>query len=328
LVDGVSGVDVAAVLLDVTPETRRQPPSTWRPSAPEPAPVALVRGLSRRAGDLVAVAGGASAALVHPSRLAANARRIAEVVTSLRTDGLAPRSSLNVPTGTGRRLAWVRTHLADVKAAGADTGATANDVVLTAVAGGVRTALLARGEVVAHEQTISVLVPVSVRRPDERGSLGNRVSALVLPLPIGLGDPAARLDATMNTMRRLKAEHGAEASETLVGALDLLPPVAIRLLAPVVHRQPLINLVVTNVPGSAAPLYMLGARMLEVFPIVPLVGNLSVGVAVLSYDGALNLGLTADTATCADLDVLIGGIERCFRDLGAMSAVPAPVSAP
>lgn len=322
LVDGVSGVDVAAVLLDIERETTTSSPAPFEPARPDPAAVVALRAARQRALDLGAVAATAGATMLHPTRLAAAARSARDVAVGLLDDGVAPPSSLNVATGRRRRFAWVRGDLAAVKAAGAGFGATANDVLLAAVTAGLRHALLARGEAVAHDAVLRALVPVSVRRPDERGALGNRVSGLVVPLPIGLGDPAERLRTIAATTARLKAGHGADAAETLLGIADLLPPVAIRLLAPLVQRQPFFNLVVTNVPGPGFPLYMHGARMLEAFPIVPLVGNQSVGVAVLSYDGALNIGLTADAAACPDLDVVVDGIEHGLREVGAEPLVP------
>jgi WS/DGAT/MGAT family acyltransferase len=190
-------------------------------------------------------------------------------------------------------------------------------VLLTAVAGGLRAALLSRGEVIDPETSVQVLVPVSVRRADERGTLGNKVAGLVVSLPVGISDPGERLVAVAAETARHKASPEASATASFVGAIDRIPPAVVRWIAPVVHHQPLINLVVTNVPGPDVPLYMLGARMLEAFPIVPLVGNLSVGVAILSYAGALNLGLIADETTCPDLDVLVDGIEHSLHGLCA-----------
>jgi WS/DGAT/MGAT family acyltransferase len=324
LVDGVSGVDIAAVLLDLSPEVDVPPASTWVPAPPPTAPVAALDAVRHQLHGLAGVTARTGSMLVHPTQWARSARTIADVVTTLVNEGVAPRSSLNQKIGTTRRLGWIRADLAAVKAAGADLGATANDVVLTAVAAGLRHVLLARGEAVAHDAVLKVLVPVSVRGAHEHGALGNRVSGLVVPLPIGLGDPDERLRSIVSTMARLKAEHGADAAQALLGAADLLPPAAIRLISPVVHRQPFFNLVVTNVPGPNLPLYMLGARMLEAFPIVPLTGDTCLGVAVLSYDGALNIGLIADVTTCPDLEIVVEGIEHGLREVGAVAApIPA-----
>jgi WS/DGAT/MGAT family acyltransferase len=323
LVDGVSGVDIAAVLLGTNPEPSPPTPRPWSPAPPETLTERAVGAIRDEAGDWTGVVSGAASTLVHPSMLRSAARTVADIASTLAADGLARRSSLNEPSGGGaRRLAWIRSRLDQVKEAGARAGATANDVVLAAVAGGIRAALIARGEAVEPDATLHVLVPVSIRRADEHGSLGNRVTGLVVPLPIGVVDPTERLTAIAAETARHKAGPEAGATAALVGAIDHLPPPLVRWIAPVVHHQPLINLVVTNVPGPDVPLYLLGSRMLEAFPIVPLVGNLSVGVAILSYAGALNLGLTADETTCPDLDVLVDGIEHSLHVLcaGACSA--------
>jgi WS/DGAT/MGAT family acyltransferase len=323
LVDGVAGVDVAAVMLGTSPEVEIPRPSAWTPAPPAPDAVRAATGLRDQLLDWVEVAAGAGATLAHPATLADRVRAMADVASTLAADGLAPHSSFNRPTGVTRRLAWVRARLEQVKAAGARAGGTANDVVLAAVAGGVRATLLHRGEAVAHDAVLKILVPVSIRRADEHGVLGNRVSGLVVPLPIGLGDPGQRLAAIAAETTRRKSGHDTTATVTALDAADRLPPALLRWIAPVVHHQPLVNLVVTNVPGPGVPLYLMGARMLEAFPIVPLVGNLSVGVAVLSYDGALTIGVTADEATCPDLDVLVDGIERSLHALCATDRTTA-----
>jgi hypothetical protein len=104
-----------------------------------------------------------------------------------------------------------------------------------------------------------------------------------------------------------------------------LPPAAVSAASHFVHHQPFVNLVVTNVPGPDVPLYLLGARMLEVIPLVPLGGNLSVGVAAISYNGLFTIGVLADPAACPDADVLTAGIERCFAEL-LSSGRPEPLT--
>jgi WS/DGAT/MGAT family acyltransferase len=319
MVDGISGVDVAAVLLDASPDAAVPVGHAWTPAPPGTAPALAVDGLRANAREWAGVVSGAASTLVHPSMLGSAARRLGDVAGTLVADGLAPRSSLNESTGPDRQLAWVRARLDQVRAAGADRGATANDVLLAAVAGGVRHLLIARGEPVDEHTALHVLVPVSIRSADQRGMLGNRVTGLVVRLPIGIADPGQRLDAVAAETARHKAGSEGRATTTLLDALDHVPAALVRWIAPVVHHQPLVNLVVTNVPGPDLPLYLLGARMLEAFPIVPLVGNLSVGVAVLSYAGALNVGLTADRATCPDLGVLVEGIETSLHRLCAGS---------
>jgi WS/DGAT/MGAT family acyltransferase len=188
-------------------------------------------------------------------------------------------------------------------------------VVLTAVTGGLRALLLGRGDELPSDLELKALVPVSLRSVDQRGSLGNRVGGLVFPLPVGMGDPTTRLRAVVSAGRHLKASGEATASQTLLDAADVLPAPAIGAATRLLDHQRLINLVVTNVPGPDGPLYVLGARLLEAVPMVPLAGNLTLGVAVLSYCGQVTLGITADTATCPDVDVFTRGVERSLDTL-------------
>ncbi len=318
MVDGVSGIDISLVLLDSAADTPPSEPEEWTPVAP-PSAVSLVSDALR---DLVmaplSVAAQAAESLLRPGDVA---RRTADIVSALRTaaDGgiLAPRTSLNVPIGSRRRLSLLRYRLADVKGAGSSAGATVNDVVLTAVAGGLRALFVARGETVPSTQSVRALVPVSLRDPTETIALGNRVGALLTPIPVGIGDPVERLSRVSATTKSLKASTEAETTDVLLRATDVLPPCVAGVIQRTVHRQPLVNLVVTNVPGPRSPLYALGARMLEVYPLVPLGGNMSLEVAILSYDGALTLGITSDPETCPDVDVFVEGMDQCFAILGA-----------
>jgi hypothetical protein len=171
--------------------------------------------------------------------------------------------------------------------------------------------------VIDHDDVLKVLVPVSLRGDGEHGSLGNRVGALLLPLPIGLGDPVERLEVIAVTTKRLKAQGEATAVDGLLTAAGYLPPALDGPIARLTDRQPFVNVVVTNVPGPPVPLYCRGARMLDAFPVVPLGGNLPLGVAILSYDGALNVSVTADGAAFPDLDIVRRGIEDGFIAVGA-----------
>lgn len=318
LVDGVSGVDVALLLLDLAPEVAPAPPSTWTPS-PAPRPLTLLAGaVADRAATSAGLTRAALGAMTHPRRSLTAAVDVGRALAALAGDGvLAPRSILNRPAGPERRLAWVGVGLDEARRVGREHGGTANDVVLGAVAQGLRAMLLERGEVIEGDEVLKVLVPVSLRVADQHGALGNRVGALLLPLPIGLGDPVERLDAIVATSRRLKAHREALAVDGLLTAAGLLPPSLDGSVTRLVDRQRFVNVVVTNVPGPPMPLYCHGARMLETWPVVPLGPNLPLGVAVLSYDGALDLSLTADPAAFGDLEVVRAGIEDGFAAVGA-----------
>jgi WS/DGAT/MGAT family acyltransferase len=315
MVDGLSGVEMATVLLDVDRDPTPSSPTPWAAS-PCPSPVRLVTDALTdhvvRTGRLV---GRAVDPLIHPST--GRAIEFRRAVGGAGSRGvLAPRSSLNRPTGPRRTLAFVRQQLVAVKQAGRRQGATVNDVLLSAVAGGLRSLLLARGEPLPHDRTVKVMVPMSLRGDATRRALGNQVGALMLPLPLGIGDPRARLRAVATTSAAMKEHREVATSEWELAAADLVPgPLVAPLGCGLLAHQPLVNLVVTNVPGPSFPLYAMGAEMLEAFPVVPLAGNLTLGVAALSYNGALNLGVTADADACPDAEAFVAGIERSFAQL-------------
>lgn len=324
LVDGVSGVDVATVLLDLTEEVEEPRPSTWAPTpAPDPVRLGLQALRSQVSAPLRVVRSGL-ASLAHPTALARQGQDIVTALGTVLRDGLlAPRSPLNIPIGCERRLAWLSADLEAVKRTGRVHGATANDVALAAIAHGLRELLLHRGATVAGDQVVKVLVPVSLRDEGQRGTLGNRVGALLLRLPIGLVDPTERLRVISATSRDLKQRREATTAAVLLAAADVLPRVAVEQLARSTDSQRLVNLIVTNVPGPACPLYCRGARMLEAFPVVPLGGNLSISIALLSYDGTLSIGITADGGTVPDIEVLRAGIEAGLAELEAGGAPAA-----
>lgn len=325
LVDGVSGVDVATVLLDLSPTVEPPTRSRWTP-APTPGTEALLLdGLWEQATAPVRLAQSAAGALRHPVRAVGEAVTTALALGTVALDGVAaPRSVVNAPVGRGRRLAWVSTELDEVKQGGRIHRATCNDVVLSAVAEGLRALLLHRGEAIAPDDILKVLVPVSLRDEGQRGTLGNRVGALLLRLPIGIGDPIDRLQAIARTTERLKQRREGTTSALLLAAADLLPAPLIAPIARLTDEQGMVNVIVTNVPGPAVPLYCRGARMLDAYPVVPLGGNLSVGVAILSYDGRLNVSLTADAEQVPDLEVLRRGIADGFAAVGAAWRPPVP----
>jgi WS/DGAT/MGAT family acyltransferase len=324
MVDGVSGVDVATVLLDVDRNVSAPAPAVWT-AAPPPSAGRLI---GQAIGDQVTLPArllsGATRALQHPGTLGGRVGDLAQAVGSANRHGIiARRSSLNRRVGTERTLSLVRRELAAVKAAGAPAGATANDVVLTAVAGGLRSLLLARGEPLPADLVLTILVPVSLRDAAERGTLGNRVGGLQLPLPVGIGDPDERLRTIATISTAMKARREVTTSELLLSAADLLPAPLVATVSALLVHQPFVNLVVTNVPGPPFPLYAMGAEMLEAFPIVPLAGNLTLGVAVLSYNGALNLEVTADATACPDVDAFVAGVEQSFGQLGVGASRPS-----
>jgi WS/DGAT/MGAT family acyltransferase len=315
LIDGVSGVDVATLLLDATPEFVRPVVPSW---TAEPAPDSrdlLFDTLRERMTEPAEILRSVRSLFRVPRRAVA---RFSETVRSMGTlmtrDAIAPRTSLNGRTARHRRLSVVRVPLSEVKEIRAGLGGTVNDVVLAGVAGGLRRVLQHRGEA-TEDMRLRVMCPVSVRADEQRGDLGNKVSAMFVSLPVDARGADHRLSAIAGQTQDLKERKQALGAEMIMGASDYVAPTLMSLAARAVHRQPFFNLVVTNVPGPQFPLYLMGARLLEAFPIVPLTRNLTVVVGILSYDGTMHFGLWADRDAFADLEVLAGGIDDAFAEM-------------
>jgi WS/DGAT/MGAT family acyltransferase len=230
-------------------------------------------------------------------------------------------SSLNGPLGPHRRYAWATTTVEDIRAVRKEHGGSFNDVVLACITNGFRELLLSRDEDV--ERVVRTLVPVSVRARDESGrAIGdgtyeNKVSAMFAELPVEIEDPAVRLAAITDQMKDLKESRQALAGEALTSMSGFAPPMLLALGMRIATRaaQHNVNTVTTNVPGPQFPLYAAGRRMLRAFPYVPLGGQIRLGIAIFSYDGEVNFGITGDYDTTADIDVLAHGIEDGMAQL-------------
>ena len=316
LADGLAGVELASVLLDLEARFSGERPETdaWAP-APAPRRATVVAdGLTQFGGVMSKLAADVWHAAWHPSRAGRLLSRYGSAFQDLLSPTpFAPRLSLNAAVGFDRRVLVVRQRMADLRRAQQLFGVTLNDLLLTAVAAGVHDLLSARGEVM-EERQLQVLVPVGSDHHDDH-QLGNEVSAMLVRLPISAAPAAERLREVAAVERSHKDHDQARATNVLFSSLNSLPPAAVSAASQLMNHQPFVNLVVTNVPGPDFPLYLLGARLLEVVPLVPLGGNLSVSVAALSYNGLFTVGVLADLDTCSDADVLAAGIQRCFAQL-------------
>jgi diacylglycerol O-acyltransferase / wax synthase len=314
LADGLAGVELATVLLDVEPRLRtRRVEAAWQP-APPPSRLAVA---TRRVAALVTrVSADVEQVVRHPTAAPRVLRRYIPAFTSLFADPVATvHCSLNRRVGFSRRVLAVRRPLEGLRRAEHHFGVTLNDLLLTAVAAGVHDLLSGRGEVMEGRH-VHVLVPVGADHHGDR-QLGNEVSAMVVPVPIGPASASDRLERVAGAERRCKEVRQALAAHALLSSFDAWPHAALAAASHLVHRQPFVNLVVTNVPGPDVPLSMLGARMVEAVPLVPLIGNLSVGIAALSYWGQLSVGILVDPAACPDATVLASAIGRSLDELAA-----------
>ena len=161
------------------------------------------------------------------------------------------------------------------------------------------------------------MVPISVRADDEHGALGNRVSAMMAPLPIWCDDPIERLRTVTSRMGDLKSSRQAVGASLLTEASDFAPPTIAAQAARLQSRQRFFNLVVTNVPGPQFPLYLLGRELQDVFPMVPLAKNQTVCFGIMSYNGRVNFGITGDYDGMPDLEALAGETRAAIDELSA-----------
>ena len=316
LVDGVSGVDITTVLFDLDREP--EPAAAADPWLPQPEPSGaelLGDALIERATDPAEAIRGARAAFRAPRQVAGAALDgLGAAGSFVRTGLSAPASPINTEIGPYRRFAWVRTELAELKRIKDIAGGTVNDVVVAAVTGALGRYLRAGGHSTAGLE-LRAMVPVSVRAPDQHGALGNRVSAMMAPLPVWCEDPLERLRRVTATMGDLKASRQAVGASLLTEVSDFAPPTIAAQAARLQSRQRFFNTVVTNVPGPQFPLYVLGRQLLDVFPMVPLAKNQTVCFGIMSYNGGVNFGLVGDYDSMTDLDRLGEDLEASVAEL-------------
>jgi WS/DGAT/MGAT family acyltransferase len=322
MIDGASGMDLSQILMSISPETPElEPPPPFVPK-PSPSRAELLRGeLSRF--------------VVTPLRVVRDFRRFAEESEDLREElrtrlraivkmagmGMsADATPLNGNVGPHRRFDWLRVPLADLKAIRHALGCTINDVVLTIVTGAVREFLLLRG-IDPESLVFRVSAPVSVRSAEERGKLGNRVSSWVIALPIGEPDARAQLAALHEETARLKRERTALGVETIMKLADFTPSTLLTLGARSASGP--INTIVTNVPGPQFPLYLQGARLLEIYPQVPLLEGLGLGIALASYDGFVHWGFNSDPDIVPDADVFVDQIRASYARVSKLASAEA-----
>jgi WS/DGAT/MGAT family acyltransferase len=319
LVDGVSGVDIASVLFDLEadPPPPLEPAPTWHPQ-PEPSPAALAADAIADAATFP-LAAARAAGSVKPGDVA---RTLSGMGSFLRAGVAAPASPLNRPIGPHRRFAYFESPLARVKQVKAGLGGTVNDVVLAAVAGGLRRWLLADGHEIG-DMTLRAMVPMSTRAQEEHGALGNRVTTMYAPLPVGLPGVKDRFRAVHEAMGGLKESGQAVGADVLTRLTGFAPPTLLAQAARLQGRQRLFNLTVTNVPGPQFALYLLGRRLEGIYPQVPLARNTALGIALMSYDGKLCWGLLGDYDALPAIEDVAACVEQELDALAEAAGVTA-----
>jgi WS/DGAT/MGAT family acyltransferase len=315
MIDGMSGMDIAAVLLDFTVEPREAEPVAWAPQ-PEPSPRDLLfDAVSEQISNpLRAGLDVVQTAVRAPSMALDQASGILGGVASLLSRGDAPVSPLNRPVGPNRRFTMTEAPVEDFKEVKDALGGTVNDVVLTVVAGALHRFLTHRG-IATEGMTQRAMVPVSTRDESQRMKLGNRVSNIFVDLPVGPLDPAERLGRIIAATKDLKSSHQAIGASAMMNAGTWAPPTLHALAARLMARRRFMNLVVSNVPGPQVPLYMDGARLVLTYPLMPLGERCGLSIAVTSLSGAMGFGLTGDWDILPDLHVIADGIDGSLDEL-------------
>jgi diacylglycerol O-acyltransferase len=322
MVDGVAGIDLMTVMFDLSPDTGHVEPEPWEPER-EPSEVALVLDGVRQnlAGPLRGLT--SLPGLVGSLRDGRQVRQFAGGLTRSVARFTQPSaSSLNGPIGPHRRWCWVEGDLDEIRTIRRAFGGTVNDVVLAAVTRGFRDLLRSRGELTPASM-VRTAVPVSLRTGEEKGEFTNRIAPVFVNLPCGEPDPLHRLHRLRSQMNDLKRSRQEVGSTTLTRLTDTAVAPALLTLAtrtPMRLHNPVVQTITTNVPGPPFPLYMLGRKVVELHPYVPIAGGMQVATAIFSYLGTLYFGLTGDFDAMPDLGLLAEGIRSGFDELTGKAA--------
>jgi diacylglycerol O-acyltransferase len=327
LADGFSAVDIGKLLFDPEPNPeplREEEP--WDPQRPPSRAALLARAVSGVWGTVRRLARWLGRAVRRPRR----ARRRAadglagvwEVAWNLARP--APGVPLNTEIGPARGFAWADFSLDDVKTIKDSLGATVNDTILAATAGALRRWLHDR-EVRTDGLELKALVPVSIRTEDEDGELGNRLTAMRGPLPVGVADPVERLRAVHEDMEALKSSKQPLGAEAIWGLndwfRDFAPPILLRPTAAINFSTRLFNLLVTNFPGPQIPFYVLGREVTGVYPVGFLARRHALGIAIVSYNGRVGFGILSDRASMPDAGRLPAHLGEAVEELLAAARI-------
>ena len=323
MVDGIAGTDLLQLIFDREPGTAGEEPEPWAPS-PEPSTAAViaqsVRTTVTDAVHLTTQQLGAFRGLTSPAEWARRTEAVTASTLDLARQATATTArGLNGPLGRHRRWAWTATDLSTVRRIRRQLGGSTNDVALCAITAGLRDLLAGRDEL-TDRLVVRTLVPVSVRRSSERGEVGNRITTVLVDLPVGETDPLVRYATVQRQMDDHKRLVLAVDARTMLSAGELVAPALLSLGAHVTRSaQPIAQAVATNVPGPPRPLYALGRRMISLHAHVPIAMGCRLAIGIFSYAGRMTFGINADRDGVPDVDVLASGIDRGLEDLVARS---------
>jgi diacylglycerol O-acyltransferase len=332
MIDGASGVEILASLFDLAPDAPPEPPDTVDDWEPERVPNDLemlgraVGSMARAPGRVIRAARGLAGTL---GRVVGRSRDEALRVTLPLT---SPRLTMNRSISAGRAVALTAVPLATVKATKQALGLTVNDVVLSVVAGAMRTYLEGRGEL--PDRSLVAAIPASARADGDR-SFGNKVSAMFAELPVELDDPVARARRVAESTTGAKSVHELVGSATLEEWAELAAPAAftrgIRAYAKlrVAERfRPVINVIVSNVPGPPFPLYLAGAQLVGLYPLGPIFDDCGLNITVISYLDEIGFGFIGCRSLLPDLDQLAAAVPAALAELVEAAAGGGPSPGP
>jgi WS/DGAT/MGAT family acyltransferase len=316
MVDGMAAIDLATVMYDFTPEPLLPEQQPWKPEPP-PSRWDLLRDAiqEQMTNPIGTAARIAQQALSTPARAVQQA---AEVLGGLREvvggGVIAPPSPFNRRPGPNRRWSMVEAPVQTFKDIKNRFGGTVNDVVLTAVAGGLHRLFRHRREP-TRDRVLRTMVPVSVRADADKSAMGNRVSSIFVDLPIGPMTGKKRLALIRDKTKHLKESNYAVGAEFLMNIGSWAPPTIHAMAARLAGRSRFINLVVSNVPGPQVPMFIAGAKLLAQYPVMPIADNMGLSIACTSLAGTMAFGITADWDTLPDIEVLATSMHDALDEL-------------
>jgi WS/DGAT/MGAT family acyltransferase len=323
-VDGMSGAEIMGVLLDLSPDGREPPPAGPAPDR-EPREVEMLArgllGVPRYFGRVLRSFASTLSNLQDTPiiRDVPGAKRFGRSA-ALAMHGR--QSHLLQTTGhvsPHRRVAFGQLPLDEIKAVKNEYGFTVNDVIVSLAAGAMRRWLVEHDEL--PKEPLVALVPVSVRTEEQRGTYGNRVGTMNVPLFTNEPDAVARLRLTHEALRSAKEHQQALPAKLLVDATQFIPPAVFARASRVTfslaatRTPPVWNLVVSNVPGPQIPLYCAGARMPAIYPVSVITDGMGLNITAMSYRGHLDFGIAADREQIPDVWKLIGWLRESLDEL-------------
>lgn len=310
IADGMAAMSTISALLDAQPDGTVPPARPWTPRRPPKSSELLTDTVTRHLHGLSDTA----SALARPRTTLHQMRSAWRAVREIQVEGPAAVASLDRMVGLSRTVAVLRTTLDQVTGVAHAHGATVNDVLLTITAGGLRAILRSRGENV-EGTTVRVYAPVSLRARTSGPQRGNQIAQMTVPLPLGGTDAVRRLRTIATETATRKARARTSLATLLRGRL------ARRMMMRAAVRQH-VNVTTADIPGPTVPLYLAGARLLAVFPVLPLIANEPLGIGALSYAGAFTIGIVADPDAYPDLDVFTAGMRDELHTLGVSTRTP------